>query len=134
LFYKQRILANFHNQLPVRQYLCLSRWYLYYHCFMFHNFNLGPWTIMLCIFQHHESVWCAQVQEDGRKRCSQFRNTIHDYQVFRFVHRKVFWWDHRYIILTWYKLFVGLEDWQMDPTLHMILIHFLKLQLGSDEQ
>ncbi|KAL5661275.1 hypothetical protein ACJX0J_028400, partial [Zea mays] len=30
---------------------------------------------------HHESVWCAQVQEDGRKRCSQFRNTIHDYQV-----------------------------------------------------
>lgn len=31
LFYKHRILANFHNQLLVRQYLCLSRWYLYYH-------------------------------------------------------------------------------------------------------
>ncbi|XP_020406277.1 uncharacterized protein [Zea mays] len=33
--------------------------------------------------EHHESVWCAQVQEDGRRLCSQFRNTIHDYHVFR---------------------------------------------------
>ena len=66
---------------------------------------------MLCIFQHHESLWCAQVQEDGRRLCPQFRDTIHHYQVFRFVYRKVFERAHRgYIILTWYKLFAGLED------------------------
>ena len=52
---------------------------------------------MLCIFQYHESLWSAQVQEDGRGLCLQFRDTVHHYQV-HLMHRKLYWWTHSDVI------------------------------------
>jgi hypothetical protein len=50
----------------------------------------------MCL-QCHESLWCAEVQEDGRRLCPQFRHTIHHYQV-SIVSKKL-WAHHGCIIL-----------------------------------